>query len=1479
MLKLLLGLWFFLLAIIAQAQVPSFTLQHSIGVPLNFPQDVAVDGEDNIYVLEFGQIIKLSPTGQYLRTIKTQNKTNTRGATSFGVDKYGNVYISSSEAAVDSIYKFSSEGKLITQYSADPDSKRYREVNLLTVDESGNAYLVDGNNLFQKVSSTGKLIYQHQLTKYPQHIVAGTVDKEGVFYAVCEDFSVFTLDSQGQVKTSFEFQNEIQDDIQHVLIDGHGMLYVSTLRYSRIEKFDQQGNHVGFLDQGNLHETKPAMALDSQGNFIVTSPSHGGGSKILKLSSEGAVLDEWGHTSSYGDVAVDEQGNFYCYNYTFTSGHLLKYSSKGEKLAEIGADQQQQNILSICLDVLGNLYTLSDYNANSSGSNYLIRKFDSQGKFVKDYTPPVIGHNLYTDLAVDAQGNLYLTDYYGGCVRKLNKQGVLVASIGTWGKGKGQVWIPEAVTVDLGGNVYVADYDGRRVQKFSPGGNLLRAYGPETIPEDSSPTQNCEVGLGVDAIGNLYVNGNRGEVGMRVYRPGSKDATLISMGTDRLAVNTRGTFLVAITRGSNIIDVYGNTNTTYLSNTIIGLVYQDKNSNCQQDTGELPLPNIVVKAGPYYGVSDQNGRYIVAVDTGRYIVQQITPQAEIGREIRPTCTVAQAVVLNQYLQTATGPSFGNKVTDSPSLSVQITANRRRRCFRNVTTVSYSNQGYAASAAAYVTVALPPQVVFISAGLPYEQNAAGQYVFSVGKLAPGQQGSIIIQDSVVCGDESLRGLTVCTKAWITPPNTYPTSSGSGAASLTVKGLALPDQQTRFVVRNVGKAATQDSLALRVFADTDLALRHHISLAAGDSVVLRVPATTAVVRVEADQPPGHPGSAIASATLEIPALRTVGRASAALAAFPPDNNSAEVKEDCQAIVDSFDPNDKLVIPAGISEQHYTPRNASLRYRIRFQNTGTDVAYQVKVIDTLATDLDISTLQLEGASHPYRYELQGKGQPTLSFTFDDIQLPDSAHHPAASQGFVQFSIRPKADLADKTLIENEADIFFDYNSPVRTNLTSNRIYDVPATVTAQSQVAYTEILATPQLLAISPFAGRAGSIVTLTGHRFAATTAGNQVKFNGNRATVVSADANKVQVRVPFGATSGSIQLQTPDGHTQSLEAFTVYQQPTLATVTPAEAVPGSTVLLTGTHFSEKAEQDTVLFNGIPATIMSASTSSLQVQVPYGAKSGKVVVKTLGGEIESKSAFNVWYPPTLSVDSFYKGKAGSIITLTGTNFSENSTRNTVTLGGVMAEVKMATPTALRVQVPANGQSGNVWIKTPGGQVTADNDFVFLPAPRPISFQPTEGIVGTEVTLSGFNYSIDEKLDTLLLNNEAIPVLQASANSLKFRIPRGASTGNFTVAGVGGRSIVSQPFKVTALSNQEAVVLYPNPSRGVVTVDWSKANFDIQSVRVYSAVGSLIASVQINSLSTDHTTFTWDDYKPGLYLVIIQSDNAQIVKRVLLQ
>ncbi|MBI1224649.1 MAG: T9SS type A sorting domain-containing protein [Bacteroidetes bacterium] len=141
------------------------------------------------------------------------------------------------------------------------------------------------------------------------------------------------------------------------------------------------------------------------------------------------------------------------------------------------------------------------------------------------------------------------------------------------------------------------------------------------------------------------------------------------------------------------------------------------------------------------------------------------------------------------------------------------------------------------------------------------------------------------------------------------------------------------------------------------------------------------------------------------------------------------------DCRPNIGSYDPNAKTALPTGQGTEHYILAGTELTYQIRFQNTGTDTAYNVIVRDTLVDKFELSSLQLGVSSHSYTHNFYG--QRILKLSFDDIKLPPVGVNEAASIGYFEFRVKLKDDLPVQDLIENQAFVYFDNNLPVATNI----------------------------------------------------------------------------------------------------------------------------------------------------------------------------------------------------------------------------------------------------------------------------------------------------------------------------------------------------------------------------------------------------------------------------------------------------------
>jgi len=155
----------------------------------------------------------------------------------------------------------------------------------------------------------------------------------------------------------------------------------------------------------------------------------------------------------------------------------------------------------------------------------------------------------------------------------------------------------------------------------------------------------------------------------------------------------------------------------------------------------------------------------------------------------------------------------------------------------------------------------------------------------------------------------------------------------------------------------------------------------------------------------------------------------------------------------------------------------------------------------------------------------------------------------------------------------------------------------------------------LMAPSITAINPTSGKAGAAVTITGVNFEAVASNNLVKFNGTSAVVTTATTTSLVVSAPVGGSTGAVTVTTPGG-TAIGPVFTYLQAPTITGITPASAVAGSSVTITGTNFDTAIANNAVHFNGTVAVVTSATVTQLVVTVPIGGTSGNVTVTTPGG-----------------------------------------------------------------------------------------------------------------------------------------------------------------------------------------------------------------------------------------------------------------------
>ena len=264
-----------------------------------------------------------------------------------------------------------------------------------------------------------------------------------------------------------------------------------------------------------------------------------------------------------------------------------------------------------------------------------------------------------------------------------------------------------------------------------------------------------------------------------------------------------------------------------------------------------------------------------------------------------------------------------------------------------------------------------------------------------------------------------------------------------SSLSVEGWCQGDS-VYFSITNTGDFGDGDMECYSpvwltvdgVVTDTD-----SLQIQGGETVIYSYPASGQTFILNASQHPLHPGNSAPNAHVELCGDST-NWTPGIINQFPQDDADPDVDIFCGQVTAPVDPNDKTGYPLGQTEEYYIQPNQQLQYVIRFQNVGTDTAFTVVVRDTLDIDLNIFTVTPGVASHPYTFKMYGPR--VLEWTFEDIQLPDSTTNSEGSNGFLTFHVDQVPDLAPGTVINNDADIYFDFELPITTNTTVHKIFE---------------------------------------------------------------------------------------------------------------------------------------------------------------------------------------------------------------------------------------------------------------------------------------------------------------------------------------------------------------------------------------------------------------------------------------------------
>jgi uncharacterized delta-60 repeat protein/uncharacterized repeat protein (TIGR01451 family) len=711
-------------------------------------------------------------------------------------------------------------------------------------------------------------------------------------------------------------------------------------------------------------------------------------------------------------------GDFTTFN-GVPKNHLIRLNSDGsiDNTFNIGTGANS-SVYSIILQPDGKILVAGYFTAfNSVSQNRLVR-LNADGSVDNTFNIGTGANNPIENnsMALQQDGKIvvigFFTSYNGipaNYLARINSDGSFDSSFNI---GSGFDNFPESITIQPDGKIIVGgfyfSFNG------SPKSNLIR------LNSDGSVDNTFNIGTGPDV-----------------------DVLSIAIQTDGKILlggdfeNFNGISAPGLVRLAG----------SFIYNTIRGNIFSDSNHDCKVQPAEKHLPSVLVKAapGPYYGSSDANGNYNLKVDSGSVAYTISQEQNSINSILLINqCASSYGVSLTGAFKDTCCFNFADSVKQCSLLDISVQKTRARRCFKNTTYVNYSNYGNSPASGAVLKVEYPTYFIPLSSSPAWASKQGTVLTYNIGTIAAGASGQIIIIDSVAC-IAGITGLTECIKASISPlSNCVPINSSWDKSSMTITG-SCQSGKAHFVILNAGTGDMSAPLQYRVYENDTLIYSSTYQLKSGESLPVDYPANGQTIRLEADQPAFHPGNSRPRATIEGCGGNGV---TGFVTTVPQDDYDEETTVGCKTIVDSNDPNEKEALPSGIGSAHNIAQGEEIEYVIHFQNTGTDTAYTVTVIDTLDANLDAASFTKGASSFPYTLDISGKGHAVLKFTFDNIKLPDSTKNSLASSGLVSFRIKVPAGATTGTIIRNKAYIFFDFNDPVITNETMHTVDNSVAT-----------------------------------------------------------------------------------------------------------------------------------------------------------------------------------------------------------------------------------------------------------------------------------------------------------------------------------------------------------------------------------------------------------------------------------------------
>jgi hypothetical protein len=390
-----------------------------------------------------------------------------------------------------------------------------------------------------------------------------------------DDFCTIKYDRAGGQKWIARYNGPAnsQDIANAIAVDANKYVYVtgwsygsgSDIDYATV-KYDSLGNELWarrYNGPANSRDNPLTLAVDTVGNVCVTglSAAGGGAYDYATIMYNGAGDTLWvrrysgliggGGFNVARAVAVDAAGNAYVTGASegFGTGRdfaTIKYNGSGDTLwvrRYNGPVNGQDEAWALAVDQDGNVYVTGQSASSSDPADFATVKYDRNGdqRWVARYNGPGNQEDVAKHVAVDAQGNVYVAGRSIGLTPNGDYCTVKYDSLGN------QLWVARydgpannyddifGLAVDDSGNVYVTGISDGNVAPVMCTIKYRQFVGVEGLTPSGVPLQ---FKLSQNAP-NPWASGTRisytlsheAQVALRVYNPaGQLVRTLVDGG-------------------------------------------------------------------------------------------------------------------------------------------------------------------------------------------------------------------------------------------------------------------------------------------------------------------------------------------------------------------------------------------------------------------------------------------------------------------------------------------------------------------------------------------------------------------------------------------------------------------------------------------------------------------------------------------------------------------------------------------------------------------------------------------------------------------------------------------------------------------------------------------------------------------------------------------------------------------------------------